>query len=266
MGWTKLTITAGASRVVPALATVLALLTTACSSSSSSGNAPGSTDAGNPDASSSDLDTDAAMVGINATCGNLSILSGGSASICGQGQTCCTTISLGASITSLGATSACVATGQCSGGVSNECNTASDCSGGQVCCSGAPSTDAAAPSGGGLLGGISLAILDTTCQTSCTSTQRQQCASDAECPSGMTCQSAAAAGGFGGLGGGAGLPDGGADGGAFMLAMVCAVPVSDAGSGAPDSGTTPDAGASVDAGATPDGAAAVDGGDAAAPP
>jgi hypothetical protein len=165
-----------------------------------------------------------------------------------------------------------VAVGQCTNGTSNECQTGSDCSGEQVCCAGLPSPDAST-SGGGLLGALNLAMLDTTCQATCLSTQQQQCASDGECPSGETCQQPAAAGGFGGgvgggLGGGlvlgAGSTDAGADGGGFMIAKVCAVPVADGGSGTPGSGTTPDAGATVDSGTTLD-SGAVDVGDSAVP-
>lgn len=185
----------------------------------------------------------------NVTCGPLSGLAalaggggggGGGSSKCGSGQTCCTMVM----IPSISAS--CMAVGSCSG-TSNECNTGADCSSGHVCCSGSAdggsmaATDAAAPAGlGGLAGGLGMFLPSTSCQSSCSATQTQQCASDTECPMGQTCN--AAGGGMGGLGGLAG---------GLMPAKTCGTPPPEAGATMPamDSGmtmtTTPEA--SVDA-------------------
>ena len=189
----------------------------------------------------------------NVTCGPLSGLAallpgaggggggeGGPSNKCGSGQTCCTMVM----IPSISAS--CVAVGSCSG-TSNECNTGADCSSGQVCCSGSAdggsmaATDAAAPAGlGGLAGGLSMFLPSTSCQSSCSATQAQQCASDTECPMGQTCN--AAAGGMAGLGGLAG---------GLMPAKTCGTPPPEAGTTMPamDSGmtTTMTPEASVDA-------------------
>jgi hypothetical protein len=217
----------------------------ACSSSSSPAakdDAGGSGDATSPP-------TDSGTTGpLNLTCGQLAGIAGGTPTACTQGQTCCTTFSL-ASILNASASSVCVAKGTCTG-VSNECNTSADCTGGQVCCSGTPA-DASTEGGAPSIGGFNLGALDTTCQSSCSAGQTQQCATDSECPSGQTCQSAASR--FGGGGGGdAGLgafADAGFDAAAFgdagvTIPMFCAAPF--------DGGTapTPDSGEEVDSGTT----------------
>jgi hypothetical protein len=218
----------------------IALGLAAACSSSSSGGAPGTKDSGAPDATAFSplADGGSPGMGIMASCGQLATATGGTANKCAAGQTCCTMLS----IASLSLISTCVAKDQCSGGTSNECQTGADCTGGQVCCSGAPggadaSTGGAdASTGGGLFGGFSLATFDTTCQASCQAGQQQQCASSAECPTGQTCQASALAAVFGADGGFA--FDGGFDAGfggdagglgAIAIAMTCAAPVPDAG-------------------------------------
>jgi len=210
-------------------------LAAACSLSSSGTTAGSPSDSGAPAeaAAFSPVADGAAAEGgglgmVSASCGQLAPATDGGAAACPTGQTCCTTLSLA----SLSVSAACTAKDQCSGGVSNECQSGVDCASGNVCCSGAATTDASAPTGveGGILGGLPLAAFDTTCQASCQPGQTQQCASDMECPGGQTCQSiapAAGGGGFGGFGG-AGAA------GAFMIAKTCAAR-------APDAGSTSDA-------------------------
>jgi hypothetical protein len=237
---------------IAALATALSLGCAACSSGSSPTGSRETLADGGADATDLGQGTDAAPVGINASCGELSVLSGGSPSGCEPGQTCCTTVALGSSITSISANATCVAKGQCTSGISNECQTAQDCGNGQVCCGGPADPDASATIGGGILGALNLSGLETACQATCAPTQQQQCGSDDECPAGETCQTPTAPGNatFGGLG-----MNAAADASTFMVARVCAVPVPDAGSGASEGGVpvVPDSG--------PDGVTASDAGD-----
>jgi hypothetical protein len=224
----------------------------ACSSSSSPASKDNANDGGNVISPV----TDSGNTGpLNLTCGQLAGINGGTPTACTQGQTCCTTFS----ITSLSAASLCVAKGSCTG-VSNECTTSADCTAGQVCCSGTPA-DASTEGGAPSIGGFNLGMLDTTCQSSCSSGQTQQCVNDSECPTGQTCQSAASRfGGAGDAGLGA-FADAGFDAAAFgdagvTIPMFCAAPF-DGGTTMtmPDSGEQPDTGttAVVDAGvdATP---------------
>lgn len=197
---------------------------TACSSSSS-GTGPSNADGGGAGVVVSPL-SDSGGTGLNATCGQLAALLGGSPPVCPSGQTCCTT----ASIITVSASSMCVAKGQCTGGASNECSTGADCSGGQLCCAGAAATDASAEAGS------AVAALDTACQASCEPGQHQVCTSDAECPSGQTCQASQA-----GTGGLASFVDGGGS-------MVCAAWQPDGGATGAEGGASPDAHAPVDAG------------------
>jgi hypothetical protein len=207
----------------------------ACSSSSSSNNA---SDAGTGDGSTSTAPD--ATLPINATCGLLASLGGGTSMMCPAGQTCCSMIGL------TGGNASCVPVGSCaSGSISNECSKGSDCASGQVCCGGSP--DAGALGTGldaAVAGGMPMfdpSQLDTTCQASCTATQTQQCAMDSECPSGQTCVS---------LGGGAGDAGDAAAanpfGGLFMLPplpSLCMAPRPDAGPPpVVDAGTTEDTG------------------------
>jgi hypothetical protein len=217
---------------------------TACGSSSSPA-AASAPDSSTDDSTAGDAGT---MPAINATCGLLSgIGGGGTAGTCPMGQTCCTTIvPPGAS---------CVPPTQCTGmSISNQCSKASDCAAGQICCAGdadggAPdagallmmvATDAAA-GGAGALAGIDFSMFNTTCQTSCMGPQTQECSMDSECPSGMTCQAPAGAGGLGAF---AGL---------LMLPKTCAVAPPDAGTTpVTDSGTTtPVVDAAPEAASTP---------------
>ncbi len=231
----------------------LALVTAgvgACSSSSSNSAA----DAGGTPDASLPL-SDATGGGLDLECGQIAALAGGTPSACAAGQTCCTTVS----ISTMGASAVCVAAGSCTGGISNECASKADCTGGQICCAGAEPD--AAPNT--LAGIIDLNMFETTCQTSCGSTQTQECLQDSECPAGQSCLPiAGGAGGFnlgginiGSILGGAG---GGATGDASVATpMTCQVPPPDAG---PDSGVS----AQPDAGAPDSGAPIVDaGGDAA---
>ena len=175
----------------------------------------------------------------NVNCGPLSgltgLLGGGGgggsgSSKCESGKTCCTMVA----IPSISAS--CVAVGSCSG-TSNECSAGADCSSGQVCCSGSSdggSMAASAPAADGGLGGIGAMLGNflpsTSCQSSCTATQTQPCASDTECPAGQMCN---AAGGLGGIGGALGGLGG-------MLPKTCGTPP-------PEAGTTP---ATMDSGMT----------------
>jgi hypothetical protein len=206
-------------------ASLAVTLAIACGSSSSNNNSsPGNEDAGTP----SDAGTGIVLPSVTATCGALTALGGGTtadaSTTCPQGQTCCTMLSLTAE------TASCVAPGNCAGGVSNECTTGSDCTGGQVCCAGVATTD------GGAAGGGVFAVLDTTCQPSCQPGQTQECMLDSECTGGQTCRPV--------FGGGMNIP-GFADSG-IAAAKSCQSPVPDAGpTPVPDSGTTaptPDAG------------------------
>jgi hypothetical protein len=230
----------------------LALVTAAvgaCSSSSNSSNPPA--DAGSHD--SSLPPSDATGGGLDLECGQIAALAGGTPSACAEGQTCCTTVS----ISTMGASAVCVAAGSCTGGISNECSSKADCSGGQVCCAGAEPD--AAPNT--LAGIIDLNMFETTCQTTCGSTQTQECLQDDECPMGQSCLPiAGGAGGFnlggfniGSILGGAG--GGGAATGDASVAtpMTCQVPVVDAGKDSGESpqpdAATPDSGSTiVDAG------------------
>jgi hypothetical protein len=173
---------------------------------------------------------------IMATCGALSQFGGGGGDggTCPTGDVCCTTLSLPPS-------ASCVPEGQCTG-ISTACSSATDCSGGQVCCVGSAdggagiSADAAAGGGFGGFGGFDPSQFSSACQSSCTGSQTQYCTVDADCPPGM------------GL-----ICQGGGSQFGFSLPSVCAPPLPDAGirrdagEGDLDSGT-PDAG-SVDAGA-----------------
>ncbi len=195
----------------------------ACSSSSSPNNAGDAGGAG--DGSVSTPDATGPM--INATCGVLAMAGGGTAMMCPAGQTCCSMVSLS------GANASCVATGSCSGGISNECSKMSDCSGNQICCGGSADagvamTDAAAAGG---FPTFDMSQLNTTCQASCAASQTQECAMDSECPAGQTCQAL-----------GAGNPLAGI----LMLPSICMAP-------RPDAGPPPgeDAGPVEDTGTTP---------------
>jgi len=208
-------------------------LAAACSSSSGNAGSPGDAGTSGEAAPFSPVsDSGGTSMGINATCGQLaSATGGGEAGTCPTGQSCCTTLS----IASFSVTATCVANGQCSGGVSNECQSTSDCPSGDVCCAGvAASSDASAGTGGGL-GGFSLASFNTTCQATCQAGQTQDCASDTECPAGEICQSIALAAGDAGVGGAAGAMG-------FTIPKTCAVPTPDAGSTPiPEAGPEPEA-------------------------
>src|ERR1035438_5056527 len=164
----------------------------ACSSSSSppSGTVtPGGDASTTPPADGGNPPADGGNpLAITATCGLFSAVGGGGdggSSSCPSGQTCCTVL--------LPPSASCVAVGSCTG-VSNECSKGSDCAGGKVCCAGAADggtmaamTDAGPP---GLLGGFDPSIYSSTCQSSCTATQMQDCGSDTECAAGQTRQAA----------------------------------------------------------------------------
>jgi hypothetical protein len=228
---------------------VAVALPLACGSSSNQGSPSGD---GGSDASNvlSPVSDGGGTPTLNAMCGQLAAAGGGMATACPAGQTCCTMISL----TSISFSATCVAAGQCSGGISNECQTEMDCTGGQVCCGGVATGDAAPSEAGaaGPFGGFNLAALSTNCQASCEPGQAQQCASTTACPSGQTCQ-AAGGGAFAGFGGDGGFPglgglpgtDGG-DGGGFQLPMFCSA--ADAGTPPFDSGASPDTGQEASAG------------------
>jgi hypothetical protein len=205
-------------------------LCAACSSSST-GASPPEADGGAEASNVISPLSDSGGVGqINASCGQLAALSGGAPSSCPAGQTCCTTLT----IATFSASSICVAIGQCSGGISNECQSAAECTTGSVCCAGPPASDAGAEAGGGSgsPGGFSFAALSTACQPACDSGQRQQCATDGECPAGTVCRASnvggtAAFGGAGGFTGGAGA----GDAGTLASLKTCAPPLPDAGVG-----------------------------------
>jgi hypothetical protein len=206
-------------------ASLAVTLAIACGSSSSNNN---SNSNGEDAGEVPDTGTGIMLPSVTATCGALTAF-GGTASAdastsCPTGQTCCTMLSLTSE------TASCVAPGNCAGGISNECSQGSDCTGGQVCCVGAATTDAGASAGG------VFAVLDTTCQPSCEPGQAQECMLDSDCTGGLTCQPV--------FGGGMNIP-GLADSG-LGAAKTCQSPVPDAGpTPVPDSGTptpTPDAG------------------------
>src|SRR5882672_10602894 len=147
---------------------VLGFAAAACSSSSP---APTKAAPGGDDASAMNPAPDAGNpFGIDAKCGLLSMIGGGTPGTCPSGQTCCTTLAVPPS-------ASCVAVGQCTG-ISNECSMPSDCTGGKVCCAGAadggtmPAGDAAAGPGGMM---VDPSAFSTACQASCTSTQMQYC-------------------------------------------------------------------------------------------
>lgn len=191
------------------LALALALVLPVACGSSSAGGPPGGGDGGGGPGNVISPVSDASGVGnVKGSCGQLGAVLGGAPASCAAGQTCCTTVS----IANFSASSTCVPIGQCSGVLSNECYSATSCSGGAVCCAGAATTDASTEAGGGGIGGLA-SSLDTTCQPACEPGQRQACASDAECPAGQVCSAAAAGGGAAGGG-----------------VRVCAAPPPDAGS------------------------------------
>lgn len=194
-------------------------LAAACSSSSMGAEGDGG---GRPSNVISPLSDSGGVGQINASCGQLATVNGGVVSTCPMGQTCCTTLSLG----TLSASSSCVAIGQCSGGISNECLGAANCATGNVCCSGAATSDAGMAGGtdGGSSGALNPTAFNTSCQTTCLPGQQQLCASDADCPSGMVCSAAAAPAGFGGM-----SSMGGGDGGPLAGIKTCARPLPDAG-------------------------------------
>jgi hypothetical protein len=208
-------------------------LAAACSSSSGNASSPGDSGTSGEAAPFSPVsDSGGTSMGINAMCGQLATATGGGeAGTCPAGQSCCTTLS----IASLSVTAACVANGQCSGGVSNECQSTSDCPSGNVCCAGvAASADASAATGGGFAG-FSIASFNTTCQVTCQTGQTENCASDTECPTGELCQSIALLAGDAGVGGAAGAMG-------YTIPKTCAVPTPDAGSTPiPEAGPEPEA-------------------------
>ncbi|HLK36720.1 MAG TPA: hypothetical protein VKU41_08205 [Polyangiaceae bacterium] len=234
---------------------LLSLGVVLCAGCGGSTSNKASNDGGGPSGSSSSADSGGtsapapsgagALPMINATCGFLASLGGlaggggggggadAGAMNCPQGQACCTML--------MAFSASCVPVGQCSGGMSNQCTTGSDCAAGQVCCSGSADGGAAAGAGGfGGFGGFGGNLFgDTTCQSSCTPAQTQNCTSSSECPSGTTCQPPNL-GGFGGFGGFGGGGEGGAGAGGFglMIPNQCMPPAMDAGA----MGTAADAG------------------------
>jgi hypothetical protein len=232
-----------------AILVVLASASFGCGSSSSNNTKPDTNKT--PDASTMTSGDDGGGSGnplgnLQATCGLLANVSGGSSSSCGSGMTCCTVLAFPPS-------ASCVAVGGCaSGNISNECTSGTDCSGGQLCCAGSADGGAAdAAAGGGIIPGFDPTMLSTACQSSCTGTQAQTCAMDSDCPTGLTCQSPFAGAGGGGLGS---TITGLLGGGGAALPSVCAMPLPDAGKAPADSGSTvpeastPDAGDTTDAG------------------
>jgi hypothetical protein len=196
------------------LGTLVALaLVAACGGSTSSGGSKGT----GADASVDDSGAtgDGATPLIMATCGALSGAGGGDGGTCPTGQVCCTTVTYPPS-------SSCVEQGQCAKGIANECMSAADCSGGQVCCLGSADAgaagfaDAAIPEAGAgnPFANFDPSMLSTTCQSSCAATQAQYCSTDTDCPAGLLCQNPLG-NAFAGFG--------------FSVPSVCAPPRPDAG-------------------------------------
>jgi hypothetical protein len=157
-----------------------AAVAVACSSSSS--QAPANNN--NSDDASDNTPSDAAMSCVPLTTSGLCPT--------GSGLTCCLS----------GITGTCTPVAECTGNIQVQCNSAATCSAGQSCCADiggsaiaalldggfdAAAFDASAileagPSGAaGLLAGVNFKV---TCQTACSATQIQACASDAECNGG----------------------------------------------------------------------------------
>ncbi len=103
---------------------------------------------------------------------------------CSSSEECCIDTS-GLSMTSSGAALAsaakCVSKGTCTG-ITATCGSKSDCSGGDICCGALQGGVASLLSGG-------TPMVSISCDKTCASGSFQLCASDSECPKGVTCQS-----------------------------------------------------------------------------
>jgi len=175
-------------KVFLALGAGLAAAVVAACSSSSNGTTPVAATDGGDDGS----------VGDDGSTGPASCVPLSASGLCpNKGDTCC--------LTGL-APGTCEAPSLCTSTLQVQCLAANNCSTGQVCCAtigggglaaiedgglGALGLDAATltseAGAAGLTGALAGTTFEVTCQTSCTSTQTQACASDSECVGGGAC-------------------------------------------------------------------------------
>jgi hypothetical protein len=232
----------------------VAALASGCGSSTKSNESSTNTDASGTVGEASEPSPDATAAGeagaLGAPCGSAFI--GGGAYKCEQNLTCCIdpTNALTA-ITGGGSLGTCTAVSACTEPVSYECLAPSDCpTSASSCCNTPASPDAgdaaseAAPPAMGGFGGLAGAglSLQATCQTSCTATQGQLCATAQDCtanPDNSVCPPAGSIGGI-----------------VTVPFMTCAPPVPEAGAdaGTHDAEASEDVGTPSDAGTIADGA------------
>jgi hypothetical protein len=231
---------------------LLAAVAVACGSSSSGSTTP-TPDAGDDSAAVSIGDD-----GSSAT----SCLPLSASGLCASGQTCCFDL--------MALSGSCVTAGSCSMPVQVQCLSAAQC-GTQLCCAdfgggdgglaalvegglGAFGLDAAALSSeagvGGLTSSLSGVNLKVACETSCTGSQIQACASDQECAGGGSCVPLTSLlGDAGGAFGDAGVPSSFAMYATELGMDKACVPPSSGDAAAPvvDSGAPMDTGVPADA-------------------
>jgi hypothetical protein len=226
----------------------------ACSSSSSGTPAP-TPDAGTPVTTGDDAPESCLPLSPSELCST-------------AGQTCCLDFSMGIG------PGVCEAPKDCTSNIQVQCISAAQCGANQVCCAdfggdggtvaafedgglGALGIDASAASTDagltGILGMLGNLHFNVSCQTACTGSQIQACASSAECNGGTCVALTALAGDAGGGIDASALTSGlGMYANTLGMEMACVPPASDAAAPPADAGTTPDAAPASDAAAPGD--------------